>query len=104
MPVKIAYLILAYNKPDQLLRLVCRLHGGDTYFFIHIDKRTRESVYLQCVAALGPFRNVHFIRRYASPWGGFGIVSGGPGGRSRGLPEADTRRLSSSAYGPGLPD
>jgi len=38
--MKIAYLILAHNNPAHLLRMVERLSGPDTLFYVHIDAKT----------------------------------------------------------------
>lgn len=37
--MRIAYIILAHNYPEQLGRLISKLNKDDVSFFIHIDKK-----------------------------------------------------------------
>ncbi|MEH2161221.1 MAG: beta-1,6-N-acetylglucosaminyltransferase [Nostoc sp.] len=72
--MRIAYIILAHNYPEQLLRLVYKLNRDDVSFFIHIDKIADSIIYNQIFTQLHKFPNVFFLKRYNSAWGTFDIV------------------------------
>lgn len=71
--MKIAYLILAHNNPQQLKRLVGRLCADNAPIFIHLDKKTqdRQSFYNE----INGLKNSRFIEKNTSVnWGGFSVV------------------------------
>jgi Core-2/I-Branching enzyme len=73
-PVKIAYVISAYKKPDHLARLIRRLHtGAETQFAVHVDAKTDDAVYDAMRRAVQDL-DVAFVPRHACHWGGFGHV------------------------------
>lgn len=61
--MKIAYLILAHQYPEQLIRLIQSRNTKNTSFFIHINKMTDNAVYNKFVQGLSHLPNVHFIQR-----------------------------------------
>jgi len=73
--MQLAYIISAYKYPRQLIRLVHRLNTDSTSFFIHIDRKTDDHVYLEIVNGLSHFAHVHFLKRHKCDWGGFGHVA-----------------------------
>ncbi|HEV2376835.1 MAG TPA: beta-1,6-N-acetylglucosaminyltransferase [Streptosporangiaceae bacterium] len=70
----LAYIILAHKLPDQLARLVRRLHHPQDLVLVHIDAKSDQAPFEQALADLtGP--NVRLCRqRFAIHWGGFGEV------------------------------
>src|SRR5262245_28261791 len=72
--MSIAYIISAYKRPEQLVRLVSRLNSTTASFLIHIDKRTDDAIYRQMVAGLRQVTNVCFLERHTCYWGDFGHV------------------------------
>jgi Core-2/I-Branching enzyme len=72
--VRIAYVISAYRRPEQLVRLVRRLAGDDVRFFVHVDSKTPELVVRNMVDGLAGMETVSFLPRHACHWGGFGHV------------------------------
>ena len=69
--MKIAHLILAHSKPQQLSRLIASLIHENAYFFIHIDKKTLIDDFL----FLKKIKNLHFIeKRVKVYWGEYSIV------------------------------
>ena len=72
--MKIAYIILAHNYPEQLARLIFKLNTDDVSFFIHIDKKTDKTIYHQMFSQLNKLSNVFFVKRYNSQWGTFNLV------------------------------
>ncbi|WP_298911281.1 beta-1,6-N-acetylglucosaminyltransferase [uncultured Nostoc sp.] len=72
--MRIAYIILAHNYPEQLARLIFKLNTDDVSFFIHIDKKTDKTIYSQIFNQLNKLSNVFFVKRYNSHWGSFNLV------------------------------
>lgn len=61
--MKIAYLILAHQYPEQLKRLIRLRNSENTSFFIHISKKIKQETYNKFLKELSDFPNVHFINR-----------------------------------------
>jgi hypothetical protein len=72
--VNVAYIISAYKLPDLLLRLVRRLDGPRSSFFIHVDARTPDDEFAAFHGPLAATGNVTFLERHACYWGDFGHV------------------------------
>ncbi len=72
--MRIAYIISAYKYPEQLIRLITRLHSDSASFFVHVDKKTALKVYKQMVNGTKHLANVFYLKRYRCHWGGFGHV------------------------------
>jgi hypothetical protein len=72
--VNVAYIISAYRLPELLVRLVRRLDGPGTSTFIHVDKKTHDSIYSAMAEPLSARPNVHFLPRHSCYWGDFGHV------------------------------
>lgn len=72
--MRIAYLILAHQKPEQLARLVATLPRSSP-IFIHIDAKVAADV-MEKMRALLAERNVVFVKRHRCWWGAYGIVAG----------------------------
>lgn len=68
---KICYLILAYNDPKHLKRMIERLDDSAD-FLIHIDKKTDITPFIDLLAGNG---NVSFIEQRVNIfWGGYSII------------------------------
>jgi hypothetical protein len=72
--MKLAYIILSHQLPNQVVRLVDALKDRDDSFFIHIDKRAEPYVHRILHERFDSDSNVHFVTPYACYWGSFGIV------------------------------
>lgn len=72
--MKICYVISAYKLPDQVVRLVKRLDSVDSFFYIHVDKRSDDYIFQAIKDSLTPLKNVVFLKRHASYYGSFGHV------------------------------
>ena len=70
----LAYIVSAYKLPEQLTRLVLRLSTEDSWFFIHVDRKTDDDVYRRMTRSLASAANVRFLPRHACHYGGFGHV------------------------------
>jgi len=68
---KMCYLILAYDDPDHLKRMIDCLNDNSV-FYVHIDKKSEISPFEEI---LYEYENVHFIpKREKIYWGGYSIV------------------------------
>jgi len=72
--MRIAYIISAYKRSDQLTRLVNKLHTPTSVFLIHVDKRTDHRQYRDMVSGIDHLSNVIFLKRHNCYWGDFGHV------------------------------
>jgi len=72
--MRIAYVILAHQLPEQLVRLVCALDAPGARFLIHINRRSDDAVQRAARLGLAERANVVFLRRHKLYWGGFGHV------------------------------
>jgi hypothetical protein len=72
--VRLAYIISAYRQPDLLLRLIRRLSGGGTSFFVHVDLRSGSEVFDRVVAGSSHLPEVQLLERHNCRWGDFGHV------------------------------
>ena len=59
--MKIAYLILVHQLPEQLTRLIRRLAISETDFFIHVSKNTDDTQYDKMVEGVRGLPNVVFL-------------------------------------------
>ena len=65
----IVYIILAFDNPNQINRLLSSLNSESVYFYIHIDKKVDQSPF---ELALNEFSNIQFIEykdRNEISWG-----------------------------------
>ena len=69
--MRIVYIILAHQYPDQLLRLIDRLNTRTSFFIVHVDKKADDSTYNKIVQGIHDFKNVIFIKRHKRYWGDF---------------------------------
>jgi hypothetical protein len=65
------YIILAHFNPKQLVRLIGSLNDSDTFFYIHIDKRSEIEVFKTVIN----LPNVFFLEnRIKCKWGDISLV------------------------------
>jgi len=74
LPVRLGYVVLAHRAPAQVARLLHRLHPAATAIAVHVDRRAPPSVLRELRARTAGLERVGFVRRHATPWGGFGLV------------------------------
>jgi len=73
--VRLAYIILAYKLPRQVVRLVRTLADDGVMFFVHVDRKAPERVYDEIAAGLRDIPRVEWLTRRRCYWSGFGIVA-----------------------------
>lgn len=72
--MKIAYLISVYKDPQQLVRMLKALQGKESYFFIHVDAKVDNKIFVDSLPVdLLPYV-VFTSKRYYIQWGGFNQV------------------------------
>lgn len=69
-----AYILLAHREPELVLRLVSRLAGTDTAFFIHVDRNAADAVAAGIAERVGSLPNVRLMTRRRVRWAGFSLV------------------------------
>ena len=72
--MKIAYLIAAHRRLEQLERLIRRLDDAETTFVVHVDLRAGKEPYEELRRRTTDLTNVHYVDRHLGYWGGFGVV------------------------------
>lgn len=73
--LRLAYVILAHHKPEQLGRLVRRLDDGHCLFYVHVDARSDIAPFLRNLASISCRRRIRFVqRRENGTWGHFGLT------------------------------
>jgi len=73
--MNINYLLLAYDNPKQLNRIVQSLNTSNTWFYIHIDKKSKRDFF---IVELSKFKNITFVNVEDSEdviWADFSTVS-----------------------------
>lgn len=69
--MNLAYLVLAHNTPNHLCKLIDALNSSNVEFFIHIDRKSDESLFQEKIH----HQNVTFIRdRVSVYWGEFSTI------------------------------
>jgi hypothetical protein len=65
----IVYIILAFDNPDQIKRLIYSLNSESVFFYIHVDKKVSQTPF---EIALADFKNIKFVEnkyRNEISWG-----------------------------------
>jgi len=73
--VSVAYVVLAHQRPGQLLRLLRRLESGGGVALVHYDRRSDDAEFAQLQAAAAASRQIVLLERQACRWGGFSLVA-----------------------------
>jgi len=69
--MKLAYLILVHNQPEQLKRLVDRLSAPGVHFYIHVDRKADIKKFIPVLE----LKQVFYVRkREKVHWGAYSIV------------------------------
>lgn len=71
--MKIAYLLLAHNRPRQLARLI-RALPANAPVFIHFDKRADDTLFDEARNSVLEHSSATFVRRHRCWWGAPGIM------------------------------
>lgn len=75
MKMEINYIILAYNHPHQVKRLVNRLNSNHVNFYIHIDRKSHIQEFKDALLGMS---NVVFLsdeQRVDCRWGDLSLVN-----------------------------
>jgi hypothetical protein len=71
--MNIAYLVLAHNQPNLLIRAVEKLNQDNASFFIHFDKKDKQHL-PTLTKHFDGYKNVHIISTQNIYWMGFNMV------------------------------
>lgn len=68
--VKVAYLLLAHNKPEQLNLFIRQLKAyGDCDIYIHVDKKNQSMI-----DSIEKDTGVYLISKYEVSWASFSMI------------------------------
>lgn len=74
--MSVAYVILAHRAPDQVARLVRRLHHPDDRVFVHVDRRVALKPFERALEPLVATGHTRFARRrFRTHWGDYALVA-----------------------------
>ncbi|MEO0342903.1 MAG: DUF5928 domain-containing protein [Pseudomonadota bacterium] len=71
---RIAYLVLAHNRPEELAETVNTLTAQGDYAAVHFDKNAKPELFKVLRTALQDNPNVIFVKRRRCGWGGWSLV------------------------------
>ncbi|MEM9210693.1 MAG: DUF5928 domain-containing protein [Pseudomonadota bacterium] len=71
---RIAYLILAHDRPKDLAEMVNVLTACGDYVVLHFDKNSSQTAFQELVVAIGDTTNVRFAARRRCGWGDWSLV------------------------------
>lgn len=72
--MRLVYILLAHQLPEQLIRLVDRLEGPDVHVLIHLDRNMSDHEVRLAHQGLAARANVEFLPRHRCAWGAFSLV------------------------------
>lgn len=81
---KVAIIVFAHHKPDQLVRLLSVLRHPQVWVYLHLDRQAQVAPFEQAFSEAG-VSDVVMLRRYAHKWGSPGIVDATVEGLRRGI-------------------
>ncbi len=81
--MKLALIVLAHNKPDQLGVLLSVLRHPRVRIYLHVDRRSPMAPFTRALPDAG-VRDVTLLPRYPTPWGSPQLVDATLDGLARG--------------------
>lgn len=72
--MRLVYIVLAHQLPEQLIRLVDRLEGPDVRILIHLDLNMPDHEVRITRQGLVARPNVEFLPRHRCAWGAYSLV------------------------------
>jgi hypothetical protein len=72
--MKIAYIVLAHKNIHQIRWLLEAIQSENVSIYLHIDRLSGRKIHQEAIDALENIQNLTYLRRYATSWGGFGLV------------------------------
>lgn len=72
--IKIAYMILVHNFPEQFKRLFKAIYDPENYYLLHIDKKASSYLQKELKAFLQSYSNVFVVSNRSIVFGGYSIV------------------------------
>lgn len=72
--MRLAYIVSAYTRLEQVARLARRLQTANSCCLVHVDRKTSGAEYDELVASVRGLASVQLLERHNCHWGGFGHV------------------------------
>jgi hypothetical protein len=72
--LKVAFILLTHKSAPFVQRLISQLNAAKAPIFVHVDRGTRSVEYAAIRSALAKISAVHWLPRYYSHWGSWGLV------------------------------
>ncbi|MDP2291903.1 MAG: beta-1,6-N-acetylglucosaminyltransferase, partial [Actinomycetota bacterium] len=72
--MRLVYIVLAHQLPEQLIRLVDRLEGPDVRILVHLDRNMSDHEVRIIRQGLVARPNVEFLPRHRCAWGAYSLV------------------------------
>jgi len=72
--MKIAYIVLAHKNIPQLHALLQAIQAEHIFIYLHLDRLAGRKLFDEARTTLRDIHNLTFLPRFASNWGGFGLV------------------------------
>ncbi|HEY8082594.1 MAG TPA: beta-1,6-N-acetylglucosaminyltransferase [Solirubrobacterales bacterium] len=82
--MRLAIVVLAHDKPDQLARLLSALCHPQVRLYLHVDRRSELAPFTSAVADAG-VREVELLPRHPSAWGSADLVDAALEGLTQGV-------------------
>jgi Core-2/I-Branching enzyme len=71
--MRLAIVVLAHDKPEQLALLLSALHHPQVRAYLHLDRRVESGPFTRALADAG-VRDVELLPRHATAWGSADLV------------------------------
>lgn len=72
--IKIAWVMNAYQKPDQIIHIIDRILGPQDSVWLHFDKKSPKNEFQYLCNHYEADTRIHLFKKYAIFWGGIQIV------------------------------
>lgn len=72
--IRIAWIMNAYQKPDQIIHIINRILSPQDSVWLHYDKKSSDTEFQYLCDHYKTDTRVHFYKEYAVFWGGIQIV------------------------------
>jgi hypothetical protein len=72
--MKIAYIVLSHKNIPQIHALLQAIQGEHVFIYLHLDRLAGQELFDEAGTTLRDIHNLTFLQRFASNWGGFGLV------------------------------
>lgn len=72
--MKVAYFIMAHQRPKQLQRLINSIHTPDNLYLVHLDSKADDEMFTVLQELINKHANIFFLPSRSLTWGGWSLV------------------------------